>query len=286
MLQIRFIGRLYSVLLILKDSSVTGRVVDYFLFLANSYNYNLGYWYIYHKLIKFTDGKHFRYVIQEVFLNKVYSFFSEKNKPVIIDIGANIGVTSLYFKDLFPKSKIFAFEPNPIAYTLLVRNKEINKVSGLYTFNIAVTSQEKSATIDFYISNESVVSTAIKDYRDERFLFKKIKVKSISFKKIIASFKFIDLLKVDVEGSEYGYINTLVQNADKIDAFIIEFHVKDLNQFKKNIKKLLKKYLLWNTLYVEDRTEITEESLNSIVKDRNVTVCGKLRTSTINSSFF
>lgn len=45
-----------------------------------------------------------------------------KSIATILDIGANIGATSLYFADLFPNAIIHAFEPAPINQLLLERN--------------------------------------------------------------------------------------------------------------------------------------------------------------------
>ena len=41
---------------------------------------------------------------------------------VILDIGANIGLFSIVACNLFPQARIFAFEPHPANYRLLVNN--------------------------------------------------------------------------------------------------------------------------------------------------------------------
>ena len=80
--------------------------------------------YIFH----YPDQQSFAWTYLELFLNESYKFIprSEKNDPIIIDCGANIGVSVVYFKKLFPKSKIIAFEPDPFLFKYLKKNIEKN----------------------------------------------------------------------------------------------------------------------------------------------------------------
>jgi FkbM family methyltransferase len=61
---------------------------------------------------------------EEIFRRRVYDFATSTATPRIIDAGANIGISILFFKRLLPNSKIIAFEPDPEIYALLVRNIE------------------------------------------------------------------------------------------------------------------------------------------------------------------
>jgi hypothetical protein len=61
-------------------------------------------------------------IFKIAFFKGQYFFRSENKKPLIIDCGANIGVTTLYFHFLFPESEIHTFEPNKNVYETLVAN--------------------------------------------------------------------------------------------------------------------------------------------------------------------
>ena len=53
----------------------------------------------------------------------------EKLAPkVILDIGANIGISALYFADRFPGADIYAFEPMPENFAVLKRNAEGTRI--------------------------------------------------------------------------------------------------------------------------------------------------------------
>src|SRR5687767_15025787 len=55
-------------------------------------------------------------------------FRCEKRNPVILDGGANIGISAIHYKRLFPGAVITSFEPDPRACELLRRNLAVNRV--------------------------------------------------------------------------------------------------------------------------------------------------------------
>ncbi len=89
-------------------------------------------------------GMEFNYLSKESLLNallelygkNVYYFSSDFKDPVILDIGANVGDTALYFKWLFPDAWVYAFEPNPGAYNLLVKNVQENNFKNVFFFTM------------------------------------------------------------------------------------------------------------------------------------------------------
>ena len=65
-------------------------------------------------------------IINEIFNNNDYKIYKLKNHSTIIDIGANIGVFSIYAANKNKTSKIFAFEPSQKTYNQLVENINLN----------------------------------------------------------------------------------------------------------------------------------------------------------------
>lgn len=45
-----------------------------------------------------------------------------KSPRVIVDAGANIGLTSVFYSNKYPRAKIFAIEPEPSNFELLKKN--------------------------------------------------------------------------------------------------------------------------------------------------------------------
>ncbi|MFI2378288.1 FkbM family methyltransferase [Streptomyces sp. NPDC018964] len=64
------------------------------------------------------------YLLKEIFEDRVYAAggFRMPERPLIIDIGANIGLCSLYMARTHPGATVYAFEPSPDAFTALAAN--------------------------------------------------------------------------------------------------------------------------------------------------------------------
>lgn len=88
------------------------------------------------KFIKFGDFlSHFQdeeatlQMIREIFTDGIYQFQTTNPKPLIIDLGAEEGVSTLFLKQSYPQAKIVCFETNANACALLEKNIKANKIS-------------------------------------------------------------------------------------------------------------------------------------------------------------
>ena len=61
-------------------------------------------------------------VFEHVFINQEYGFSLARSPTVVIDAGANIGLSAVYFKLKYPKATIIAVEPEPSNFKILVQN--------------------------------------------------------------------------------------------------------------------------------------------------------------------
>src|SRR5690349_3628700 len=74
------------------------------------------------KSLRFLDGPSCSFIYREIFEEEIYKFVSPTPEPYIIDAGANIGLGIIYFKQLFPKAQILAFEPDESVFNVLEEN--------------------------------------------------------------------------------------------------------------------------------------------------------------------
>lgn len=162
-----------------------------------------------------------RSLVKEIFVEFGYYFESRKIDPVIIDCGANIGISIHFFKMIYPKSKIIGFEPDPVTYEKLRQNVYGRYLEGVQIHNVAVSDREE--TLKFYYDPDnpgSLTMSLLKDRQHREYKY----VSSRVLSKYIQS--EVDFLKIDVEGAEFLVIEELAIN-DKlkfIDEMAIEFH--------------------------------------------------------------
>ena len=72
--------------------------------------------------LEIVDAPSFLAMHQEIYEQQAYRFRAKMEEPFIVDGGANIGLTILYFKELYPRSEIIGFEPDEKIFPVLERN--------------------------------------------------------------------------------------------------------------------------------------------------------------------
>ena len=75
-----------------------------------------------------------------------------KNNPGLdlVDIGANVGIYSLYFAKLSENSQIYSFEPDASSFTSLVKNISVNSTPNIKAFCIALGSRKGFYEMNFH----------------------------------------------------------------------------------------------------------------------------------------
>ena len=167
---------------------------------------------------------------KEIFDNQVYLFESSRKDPVIIDVGANIGLSSAYFKKIYPSCKVIAIEADPDIFNLLKKNtSQFNKIKLL---NLAVGDSD--GYLDFY--SDKGMGGRTRPFKNQ----KPIRVKSIRLSKIIENEVKVDLLKIDVEGSELEILKESKELLNRCDKIFIEYHnFKGEKQYLQDILSIL-----------------------------------------------
>lgn len=188
--------------------------------ISNTYNV-LGF------KIKVENKDYLPDIIFEHFGFNTYFFNTTKKRPVIVDIGANIGDTAIYFKWLYPNCSIYAFEPHPEAFKLLVKNVQLNKLKSIFAFNTALGNSVGKINLyssdNTYSRTSSINSSAkINDSKVEKIQSSITKIDSFE---VLRNIKNIDLLKIDIEGAESELFETLDNILIKTNKVVLEYHI-------------------------------------------------------------
>jgi FkbM family methyltransferase len=161
----------------------------------------------------------------EIFIKRIYtpSFLQVKPSDVVLDIGANIGVFSLYAAKC-GASLVYSLEPLYQNTALISKNFKINKLKEPIIIRKAVS--DTNGVSDFYLGDlDSHGRLLENDYKTE--INNKKKVKTIKLTEIFARYdiKRIDFLKIDCEGGEGNIIQSLSgKDWSKISKISLEYH--------------------------------------------------------------
>lgn len=133
----------------------------------------------------------------------------------VIDIGANIGDSAIYFASK-GASHVYAFEPLPSIYRIALQNVKINNLDDRITLiNAGVASNEGKVKVPSSINIEDSGGFSIKDQGD-------VEVPLISFRDVLKMAKDPYLLKMDCEGCEADIL--LNCNSLPFEKIFVESH--------------------------------------------------------------
>ncbi len=174
--------------------------------------------------IYFTDFKnsYIPHILKEIYLDRIYEpFLHGKKDLTMVDLGANIGLASYYFKD-FAKV-VYAVEPAKSHVRVMSKMLKNNKVDNVVVCSYAIAPI--SGTAKFYHNTNTTMYSLTdrvngnKDYEE---------VKTLDFVDFfkVNNLEKIDFLKLDVEGTEGELMTSdaFITVADKINTIMGEWH--------------------------------------------------------------
>ncbi len=171
--------------------------------------------------IWYENTEEFYELKKEIFTEHRYYIDLDEDEPVIMDLGANIGLTALYFKKLAPQAKIFCYEPVRENFALLEKNVHENMLEGVELFEAAVAP--KRGTIQLQVpSGEGWKSGSGIIARGWRGVLatKPVTCQATAIADVLQ--EWVDLVKMDIEGMEYE----VIASADwsRVGAVMVEVH--------------------------------------------------------------
>jgi FkbM family methyltransferase len=122
-----------------------------------------------------------------------------KKGDVFIDVGANIGMMSLFASEIVgDNGKVICFEPNPITRAILIENIQENNFKNIEVSHYAIGSKSENATIyDRWDTNRGSATLIKPEFETESYDVSVIKLSEYDLNS-----KKIAMIKIDVEGYE------------------------------------------------------------------------------------
>ncbi len=189
----------------------------------------------------FINREEFERLWKNIFEKEEYKIGLNNPKPLILDVGAHIGLSTIYFKIKYPKAKILSFEPNPNTAKLWRLNIKANHLKNVKIIEAAVWDKEGKKAL--YTDSTSKIPWTWGDSLIENIWDSKIPPQSILVKTLtLSSFltKPIDLLKLDVEGVEYAIIKESTKKLNLVKNIILEYHKTPKTNPENQLEPILK----------------------------------------------
>lgn len=205
-------------------------------------------------------------VFREIFLEKEYDLDLPHPVKFIIDGGANVGVSTLFFKIRYPEARIIAVEPEKENYKLLKKNSaDFDGITclkaGIWhkSANLSIVSSENFGEWGFQLKEMS-----------ERTSSGSAGVKCYSIDELLEKFSFprIDILKLDIEGAEKMIFSSRSPQAwlTKCRTIIIELHDFIDPQISQSFFEYLDTFVQYDCFISGENTVV-------IIKGENENIC-------------
>lgn len=165
--------------------------------------------------------------IGEPYFRHLPSELRKKINPVVLDIGANIGLFSLYSCSQLQKPKISAYEPDKNNFDKLQRNISENDLSeAIKAFNMAIAENGQmkfvAAEVGGTSMSEEIYKTQGRNSKSGKDEF--TYVSSISILDVMKGIGHVDIFKMDCEGGEWKILEDLKGVQLDVNYFCVEWH--------------------------------------------------------------
>lgn len=172
---------------------------------------------IFGKPLEVIDSASFISTFHQIFEEQIYRFKANTDRPYILDCGANIGLSVIYFKQLYPHSTIVAFEADKSIFEILRKNVRSFGYDDVDFVNRAVWNAEVDLNFtsdgadggrlsySFDKPTQTVKAVRLKDYLDRQ----------------------IEFLKLDIEGAETAVLQDCADRLNNVESLFVEYHSFD-----------------------------------------------------------
>lgn len=163
--------------------------------------------------VHFTTPLEFLHGIREIFMEEVYKQ-SLRRVPFIIDCGANIGLSIIYMKQLYPEARIIGFEPDERNFELLRKNIESLGYQNVNVRKEAVWIRDT----ELQFADTGSMSSRI----EQSGTGKTKAVKAVRLRDLLT--EPVDFLKLDIEGAEYEVLKDIKDKLPLVKNMFLEYH--------------------------------------------------------------
>ena len=182
-----------------------------------------GYTYIFGTPFRFHHAASFAVTYKELFQDELYKFkpaISESG--VILDCGANMGLSVLYFSLHYPNHQIIAFEPDAAIFEILQENVRNFNLSNVTLHQKAVWTEETELT---FHSDGGMGGSVDHIYKTTEQVI--TKVSAVPLSDWLS--ENVDFLKIDIEGAEYEVLKSCQKLLGNASHIFFEYH-NDVNK--------------------------------------------------------
>lgn len=149
---------------------------------------------------------------EELIYRGVYTFEPKHDVPVILDFGSNIGLSLYFWMKNYPKAKVYGYEADPFIFKYLEHNVQGITNGNIELFNVALSDVEGELHFSSNHADGGHVSET------------GVAVRAVDAANELKKFDTIDMLKIDIEGSERVVLPRIAPYLNRVENIFVEYH--------------------------------------------------------------
>lgn len=180
--------------------------------------------------------------ILEQFENGFYSFLDDNEEVVLVDLGANIGLFSLYMSSIC--SEVYAVEPTPSHIEIMEDLLKNLKVKNIFPHQVAIHT--KNGEEEFQLNSSNSTMNSFLRHGIDPGGTDSVKVPTTTLADFIKNNvkKRVNFVKMDIEGFENVVVHdpSFEDAIKEIDAIYVEVHdFEGVGKMEENVNKVIKR---------------------------------------------
>jgi FkbM family methyltransferase len=185
-----------------------------------------------------------RFVHKEIFLERCYDIPGLPSRALVADVGANIGLFSVFVKRCYPDAEIIAFEPAPHTAAVLRQNIGLHQLADVTVHEVALGGRPEDGVPFTYFPAVPGSSTRYPEQigpakaavghvysanvAERLYRGSSITVRVQTLSDYLVAGRAVDLLKIDAEGAELDVLRGIsLAHWPLIRQAILEVHDYD-----------------------------------------------------------
>jgi FkbM family methyltransferase len=171
------------------------------------------------------------HLYDDIFVSEIYHHpdFRVSMDPVIVDVGANVGLYSIWARQRYMPRAIYCYEPSPVTFSCLTRNLRHfidDNTTNIYSTNAAVTDvpngqfvlyQSRAISATSTLLNKASVPWIQRASQSGELETFAVRSTTISAEIEAHGLSHIDILKIDAE----GYFREVLRGIDTHDYSVV-----------------------------------------------------------------
>lgn len=170
-------------------------------------------------VLKFQTRAALNVIAEEILLRREYHFNSHSDAPLVLDLGANIGLATYYVRRMCKAARVICFEPNPATFALLQENVSSNGWDDVTLYQAAIATHDGTADLTFDTEVPLAASLVPRSAFQESC---KVSVQTLGLSAFLQ--EPVAFLKMDIEGAEADVLESCEGKLGLVENIFVEVH--------------------------------------------------------------